>query len=296
MHHTQVNGESVKRNNFFLVNPHAITMRADRNISRDGFDVVSDSIRQLAESMAPREDGGSGQISPIIVRPIDKDQLECVAGFRRLAAARYLIDSGICTDYKIKYVVMRLNDAEAALMNLTENMEREDPNPIQIANAIRCLNEDYGMSFKDISVKLKRPASTISNMVNLVSLPKSIQDSVIAGTTTVSAAIELARMPASEQAQAFEVAGSDGAKVTPARVKAAKATTSVDDTTPRPRTTKQVRAYLEGRTPVSALDAAFTKTFLGFLDGTASDREMDDLWDDVLRTAKAAGVSSTVEI
>jgi hypothetical protein len=47
-----------------------------------------------------------------------------------MRAALYLIDSGLCPDFKVKYVVSRLSDAEAALVNLSENIQREDPKPV----------------------------------------------------------------------------------------------------------------------------------------------------------------------
>ena len=73
-----------------------------------------------------------------------------------MRAALWLIESGTCPDFKVKYVVSRLSDAEAALVNLTENIQREDPRPIQLAHAVRSLTEDYGLSLKQVAGRLKR--------------------------------------------------------------------------------------------------------------------------------------------
>ena len=65
------------------------------------------------------EDGTSGQLNPILTRPLPDRRLEVVGGFRRMRAALWLIESGTCPDFKVKYVVSRLSDAEAALVNLS---------------------------------------------------------------------------------------------------------------------------------------------------------------------------------
>ncbi len=73
-----------------------------------------------------------------------------------MRAALWLIESGTCPDFKVKYVVSRLSDAEAALVNLCENIQREDPKPIQLAHAVRSLTEDYGLTLKQVAGRLKR--------------------------------------------------------------------------------------------------------------------------------------------
>src|SRR5258707_11118338 len=121
-----------------------------------------------------------------------------------MRAALWLIEPGTCRDFKVKYVVSRLSDAEAALVNLSENIQREDPKPIQLAHAIRALTEDYGMTMRQVAGRLKKSETWCGNLLNLVMLPSTIQESVASGETPVSAALELVKMPTDQQIKVFE--------------------------------------------------------------------------------------------
>src|SRR6478736_4359895 len=197
----------VTRSDIFLVDPRALVVDWRKNLSRSGEEPpVDEALIELARDMMPKkgqgdsEDGTSGQLNPILTRPLPDRRLEVIGGFRRMRAALWLIESGTCPDYRVKYVVSRLSDAEAALVNLSENMQREDPKPIQLAHAVRSLVEDYGMSMKQVGGRLKRSESWLNNLLNLVMLPSAIQGSVASGQTPVAAALELVKLPADQQA------------------------------------------------------------------------------------------------
>jgi len=151
------------RGDIFLVDPRALVVDWKKNLSRNGEEPqVDDPLIELAKDMMPKqgqgdaEDGSSGQLNPILTRPLPDRRLEVVGGFRRMRAALWLIESGTCPDFKVKYTVSRLSDAEAALVNLSENLQREDPRPVQLAHAIRSLTEDYGLTMKQVAGRLKR--------------------------------------------------------------------------------------------------------------------------------------------
>jgi ParB/RepB/Spo0J family partition protein len=217
----------VTRSDIFLVDPRALEVDWKKNLSRNGEEPpVDEALKELALDMMPRkgqgdsEDGTSGQLNPILTRPLPDRSLEVVGGFRRMRAALWLIESGTCPDFKVKYVVSRLSDAEAALVNLSENIQREDPRPVQLAHAIRSLTEDYGLTLKQVAGRLKRSETWCSNLLNLVMLPKPIQESVASGVTPVSAALELVKLPGDQQIKVFETLTEGGEKVTAAKVKA----------------------------------------------------------------------------
>src|SRR3954468_1055975 len=198
----------VTRSDIFLVDPRALVVDWRKNLSRNGEEPpVDDALIELARDMMPKkgqgdtEEGTSGQLNPILARPLSDRRLEVVGGFRRMRAALWLIESGTCADFKIKYVVSRLSDAEAALINLSENIQREDPKPIQLAHAVRALTEDYGLTLKQVAGRLKRSETWLSNLLNLVMLPSNIQASVASGQTPVSAAMELVKLPTDQQAE-----------------------------------------------------------------------------------------------
>src|SRR3954467_12516921 len=188
----------VTRSDIFLVDPRALVVDWKKNLSRNGEEPpVDDALSELARDMMPKkgqgdsEEGSSGQLNPILTRPLADRRLEVIGGFRRMRAALWLIESGTCPEFRVKYVVSRLSDAEAALVNLSENLQREDPKPIQLAHAIRSLTEDYGLTLNQVAGRLKRSESWLNHLLDLVMLPSSIQASVASGATPVSAALEL---------------------------------------------------------------------------------------------------------
>ncbi len=245
----------VTRSDVYLVDPTALIVDWRKNLSRNGEEPpVDEALKNLARDMMPKkgqgdgEEGSSGQINPILVRPLSDRRLEVIGGFRRMRAALWLKESGTCPDFKVKYIVSRLSDAEAALVNLSENIQREDPKPIQLAHAVRSLTEDYGLTLKQVSGRLKRSEAWLSNLLNLVMLPTHIQDSVAKGDTPVSATLELVKLPTDKQVETFNDLAASGEKITAAKVreKRQEAHETTGQGGPVPRTVKQLRAFLEG--------------------------------------------------
>ena len=278
----------VTRSDIFLVDPRALVVDWKKNLSRNGEEPpVDDALIELARDMMPKkgqgdtEDGTSGQLNPILTRPLPDRRLEVVGGFRRMRAALWLIESGTCPDFKVKYVVSRLSDAEAALVNLRENIQREDPKPIQLAHAIRSLTEDYGLTIKQVAGRLKRSETWCSNLLNLVMLPTAIQASVASGETPVSAALELVKLPTDQQIAVFDALAEGGEKITAAKVKAKRqeAHEATGEGGPVPRTLKQLKAFLEGKTGPADPGHRLAAYLLDYLAGKRSEEAMEKYWD-----------------
>ncbi len=278
----------VTRSDIYLVDPTALIVDWRKNLSRNGEEPpVDEPLMDLARDMMPKrgqgdtEEGTSGQLNPILVRPLSDRRLEVVGGFRRMRAALWLIESGTCPDFKIKYVVSRLSDAEAALINLSENIQREDPKPIQLAHAVRALTEDYGLTLKQVAGRLKRSEAWLSNLLNLVMLPTSIQESVANGKTPVSAALELTKFPTDKQVETFNDLAASGEKVTAAKVRKRRQETheATGEGGPVPRTLKQLRAFLEGKTGPADPGHKLASYLLDYLAGKKSDDNLGKYWD-----------------
>ena len=278
----------VTRSDIFLVDPRALIVDWRKNLSRNGEEPsVDDALIELARDMMPKqgqgdaEDGSSGQLNPILTRPLPDRRLEVVGGFRRMRAALYLIESGLCPDFKIKYVVSRLSDSEAALVNLSENMQREDPKPIQLAHAVRSLTEDYGLTMKQVAGRLKRSETWIANLLNLVMLPAAIQASVANGQTPVSAALELVKLPGNQQAAVFDALAQGGEKITASKVRAKRQETheTTGEGGPVPRSIKQLRTFLESKTGPADPGHKLAAHLLEYLSGKRSDENIGKDWD-----------------
>jgi ParB family chromosome partitioning protein len=115
-----------------------------------------------------------------LVRPVRgaPGEYEIVAGERRWRAAK---EAGLRT---IPVIVRPLDDQTALEAALVENLQREDLNPIERANAYRRLIEDFSMTQEAMAKKVGRSQSSIANTIRLLSLPQEVAASLEAGRIT----------------------------------------------------------------------------------------------------------------
>ena len=113
-------------------------------------------------------------ISPIVVTKTDTGY-EIVAGERRWRAAKL---AGLT---EIPAIVRNYSPQKLTEVALIENIQREDLNPIEEAQAYRALMEDYDLTQEQISERLGKSRSAIANSVRLLSLEDGLQKYVISG-------------------------------------------------------------------------------------------------------------------
>jgi ParB family chromosome partitioning protein len=119
-----------------------------------------------------------GVLQPILIRKIASG-FELVAGERRLRAAR---DAGLET---IPAVVRNVTEAEALEMAIIENVQREDLNPIEVAEAYTALGTDFGLSQEEIARRVGKERPTVANYMRLLKLPLEIRESIVEETITM---------------------------------------------------------------------------------------------------------------
>ncbi len=119
----------------------------------------------------------SGIIQPIVVRRQDKGY-EIIAGERRWRAAQA---AGL---KDVPIVIREASDMEAAEMSLIENIQREELNPLEEANAYITLIETFRLSQEEIAVRVGKDRSTIANTVRLLKLPAKAKTALIEKTIT----------------------------------------------------------------------------------------------------------------
>lgn len=124
------------------------------------------SLRELADSIK-----GSGVAQPILVR-MRKGNYELVAGERRLRAAKI---AGLSA---IPAIIKDFSDEESIQLALIENLQREDLNPMDEAEAYGRLVSEFNLSQADIAKKVSKDRSTVGNMLRLLELPQEIQKSL----------------------------------------------------------------------------------------------------------------------
>lgn len=126
-----------------------------------------EALKELATSIKEH-----GIIQPLIVKK-ELDYYSIIAGERRFRAAR------IAGLKKVPVIVKDYNEGEMLQIALIENLQREDLNPIEEALCYKKLMDEYLFRQEDISVKVGKSRSSISNMLNLLNLSKTVQDLII---------------------------------------------------------------------------------------------------------------------
>ncbi len=120
-----------------------------------------------------------GIIQPVTVRKMGHDRYQLISGERRLKAAKV---AGLT---EIPAYIRVANDEQMLEMALVENIQREDLNPIEIAVSYRRLLEECHISQEELSRKVGKDRSTISNYIRLLRLPQEIQDAISHGSVTM---------------------------------------------------------------------------------------------------------------
>lgn len=134
---------------------------------RRGF--PEETLKELADSIR-----SSGVVQPVLVRPAD-GRYQLVAGERRWRAARM---AGLET---IPALIRDLTDRDALELALTENLLREDLNPLEVAHAYEALQEKYGINHEEIAARLGVNRSTVTNTLRLLRLPAAVQEMLANG-------------------------------------------------------------------------------------------------------------------
>ncbi|MDF7626291.1 ParB/RepB/Spo0J family partition protein [Lactobacillaceae bacterium L1_55_11] len=140
-------------------------VRANPFQPRKQFD--KESLQELADSI--RE---NGLLTPIIVRQVGSDY-EIIAGERRFRALKLLKEP------KIEAIVRDTNDDTMATLALIENLQRDNLNPIEEAQAYKNLGEQLGLSQTQLAEKLGKERATVANALRLLKLPEQVQELVV---------------------------------------------------------------------------------------------------------------------
>ena len=115
-----------------------------------------------------------GVLTPVVVRRVPHGY-QVVAGERRVRAARL---AGLT---RIPAVIKEASNAQALEMALVENLQREDLNPVEAAEAYRRLTEEFGLTQEEVAERLGRDRSSVANALRLLRLPRRLREDLAAG-------------------------------------------------------------------------------------------------------------------
>jgi ParB family chromosome partitioning protein len=141
----------------------------------------------------------NGIIQPIIVRK-SRQGYEIIAGERRWRAAQV---AGI---RDVPIVIRDVEDSDAAEMSLIENIQREDLNSLEEAEAFAMLIEKFNISQEELSTRVGKDRSTIANTIRLLKLPQEVKQALRNKTLTAGHARSLLALDSpAEQITVFHV-------------------------------------------------------------------------------------------
>ena len=143
-------------------------IKSDKDQPRKSFD--SEKIAELTESIKTH-----GIIQPLILRKIDNDQYIIVAGERRWRAAK------IAGLKEVPAIIMDLTESEILEISLIENIQRQDLNPIEEAIAYKKLIDDFKMTHEELSKRIGKSRTSITNTMRLINLDDRVQQYIIEG-------------------------------------------------------------------------------------------------------------------
>lgn len=161
--------------------------------------IDDEALQELADSIKAQ-----GVIQPVIVREHGLSQYELIAGERRWRASQL---AGLT---EIPVVVKSISDETALAMGLIENLQRENLNPIEEAQGLKRLADEFGLTHETIAKAVGKSRSAISNTLRLLSLPEPVQDMLYQRRLEMGHARALLTLPVVEQLQLAQKAVKNG--------------------------------------------------------------------------------------
>lgn len=146
------------------------------------------ALQELADSIRQH-----GLMQPIVVRPVGPQRYEIVAGERRFRAARL---AGLP---EVPVLVRAVPDEQALQLALIENIQREDLNPLEEAQAVRRLVDEFGYTHERAAQALGRSRSATTNLLRLLNLAGPVQTMLLAGDLEMGHARALLALGAAGQ-------------------------------------------------------------------------------------------------
>ncbi|MCK9512504.1 MAG: ParB/RepB/Spo0J family partition protein [Pigmentiphaga sp.] len=158
-----------------------------------------EALGELAESIRTQ-----GVMQPILVRPIPggaakQAKYEIIAGERRFRAARM---AGLA---EVPVLVREVDDQQAAVMALIENMQREDLNALEEAQGVHRLLNEFGLTHEQAAQAIGRSRSATTNLLRLLNLAEPVQIMLLAGDIDMGHARALLALDAAQQIQLSNV-------------------------------------------------------------------------------------------
>jgi ParB family chromosome partitioning protein len=161
-----------------------------------------EALAELAASIKSQ-----GLMQPVLVRPVDRDRYELIAGERRWRASQM---AGL---QEIPALVREVADESALAMSLIENIQRENLNPMEEAAGLQRLVDEFRMTHEQAADAVGRSRSATTNLLRLLRLAKPVQGMVMEGVLEMGHARALLALEGARQVEAAKRIAARGLSV-----------------------------------------------------------------------------------
>ncbi len=187
-------------------------------------DMNPEKLQELADSIKAQ-----GIIQPIVVRKLGQNKYEIVAGERRWRAAQL---AGL---QQVPVVVKDIDDRATMAIALIENIQRQDLNPLEEAEALKRLLDEFTMTHQQIADAVGKSRVTVTNLLRLMDLQPEVKKLLISGQLEMGHARALLSLDAAKQVAAAQKIAREGLTV-----RAAEKLVKDAQTEAKPKKTKTV--------------------------------------------------------
>lgn len=160
------------------------------------------SLQELAASIRKQ-----GLMQPILVRPVERERYEIIAGERRWHAAKI---AGLT---EVPVLVRDVPDSAALAMSLIENIQREDLNPLEEANGVQRLIAEFKLTHQEAAEAIGRSRTATTNLLRLLNLQEAVQGLVFDGKLEMGHARALVALEGRQQESAAKKVADRGLSV-----------------------------------------------------------------------------------
>lgn len=150
--------------------------------------MADEPLKELADSIRER-----GVMQPLLVREIDRERYEIIAGERRFRAAKL---AGL---NEVPVRILEVDDQAAAAIALIENMQREDLNPLEESRGLSRLIHEFSFTHEQAAKAVGKSRSAITNLLRLSQLSGAVQAMLLSGDLDMGHARALLSLPGVSQ-------------------------------------------------------------------------------------------------
>jgi ParB family chromosome partitioning protein len=173
-----------------------------RGVYQPRIDMKADALEELANSIRAQ-----GVVQPIVVRPVGGGKYEIIAGERRWRATQL---AGL---HEIPAVVRDVPDQAAMAMALIENIQREELNPMEEAQALHRLIEEFGLTHQQTADAVGRSRASVSNLLRLLGLNEDVKRMLENGDLEMGHARAILALSGDQQSEVARTVAGKGLSV-----------------------------------------------------------------------------------